>query len=224
MYQIKVEELQKKPLFIASPHYGFQCNSVFVSSFGELMANIGTMGISCDGSILPNDAYIPHARNSLIAAFLASKAKHLLFIDSDIGFNPMNVFEMLAWQDDEYPILSAAYKIKTPDMKHYAFRPLPSGFDQEAKKPVEVESLGTGFTLIKRSVFEQLILRYPHQIYKDEGSDEIRWEFFRTEVDPKSLHYVSEDYWFCRRARAIGLKSFICPWMRLQHVGPYIYT
>jgi len=35
---------------------------------------------------------------------------------------------------------------------------------------------------------------------------------------------LSEDYWFCARVREIGLKIWICPWVKLKHVGMHIFT
>ena len=35
--------------------------------------------------------------------------------------------------------------------------------------------------------------------------------------------YLSEDYWFCQRIQEIGGKIWLCPWMKLQHVGSMIY-
>lgn len=39
----------------------------------------------------------------------------------------------------------------------------------------------------------------------------------------RSKRYLSEDYWFCQKVQRIGLKTWICPWMRTQHVGSYIF-
>ena len=47
--------------------------------------------------------------------------------------------------------------------------------------------------------------------------------YFQAEVDPVSKRYLSEDYWFCQKAQAINLKTWFCPWMKLQHVGTYIF-
>jgi hypothetical protein len=42
--------------------------------------------------------------------------------------------------------------------------------------------------------------------------------------DPNaSKRYLSEDYQFCYDLQRIGLKTWICPWMQLQHVGTYIF-
>lgn len=40
----------------------------------------------------------------------------------------------------------------------------------------------------------------------------------------KSKRYLSEDYWFCQKAQEAGLKVFLCPWVRLQHAGTYVYS
>jgi hypothetical protein len=42
-------------------------------------------------------------------------------------------------------------------------------------------------------------------------------------VEKASLRYLSEDYWFCQKTQAIGLKTWFCPWMVMQHVGTYIF-
>lgn len=39
----------------------------------------------------------------------------------------------------------------------------------------------------------------------------------------KSKRYLSEDYWFCQRLQEAGLKIWLCPWMKLQHVGTMVF-
>ena len=34
---------------------------------------------------------------------------------------------------------------------------------------------------------------------------------------------LSEDYLFCQKARAIGKKVWLCPWMQTSHTGTMIY-
>lgn len=36
--------------------------------------------------------------------------------------------------------------------------------------------------------------------------------------------YLSEDYWFTQKCQAIGLRTWLCPWMRLQHLGAYVFA
>ena len=47
--------------------------------------------------------------------------------------------------------------------------------------------------------------------------------FFDALIDPDSKRYLSEDYMFCQWARKIGIEIYLCPWMKLKHVGTYIF-
>lgn len=97
-------------------------------------------------------------------------------------------------------------------------------------EPVEVAEGGTGFMLIPRSVLEKYAAAYPELSYKPDhvrtenfdGSREIT-AFFDCEIDPDTKRYLSEDYFFCRNARKIGINIHMCPWMNLQHIGTYIF-
>ena len=39
----------------------------------------------------------------------------------------------------------------------------------------------------------------------------------------RSKRYLSEDYWFTQKCHEIGVKTFLCPWMKLQHMGTYVF-
>jgi hypothetical protein len=39
----------------------------------------------------------------------------------------------------------------------------------------------------------------------------------------RSKRYLSEDYWFCQKAQEANLRTWLCPWMKTQHVGSYIF-
>jgi hypothetical protein len=43
-------------------------------------------------------------------------------------------------------------------------------------------------------------------------------------IDPATRRYLSEDYMFCQYARAIGIHVWLCPWIKLQHIGSYIFA
>lgn len=42
-------------------------------------------------------------------------------------------------------------------------------------------------------------------------------------LEKSSLRYLSEDYFFTRRARDTGSKVWMLPWIRLNHAGTYIF-
>ncbi len=89
---------------------------------------------------------------------------------------------------------------------------------------------GTGFQLIKRSVFERMIKAYPETKYKalhafprpSQPSDNL-YALFDCMIDPETGVYLSEDYAFCRRWRAIGGEIWLDLQSRLNHSGSYTY-
>jgi hypothetical protein len=89
-------------------------------------------------------------------------------------------------------------------------------------EPIEIFNGGTGFMLIKRSVFDLLKPHCP--TYTNDmlpGQQEIVTEYFATSIEPDSNRLLSEDYHFCRLARLNGIKVWAAPWAKLGHIGSY---
>ena len=113
----------------------------------------------------------------------------------------------------------------------YVFNPTADVTEISISEPVEVLESGTGFMMIQRNVFERFAAAYPHLSYKPDhvrtehfdGSREIV-AYFDCPIDPKTKRYLSEDYMFCQYTRNAGMKVWLCPWMKLAHMGTYIYS
>jgi hypothetical protein len=193
--QIKVEELQKKKLFVATPMYGGQCNGMYARAMCDLTAACLKYGIEMKSYFLFNESLITRARNYCVDEFLRSGYTHLLFIDSDIGFNPQDVLALLALQTDEspYDIIGGAYpkkcitweKIKqavdrgvadeNPNVLEdfvgdFVFNPVidpgQSSKSIRLDEPAEVLEIGTGFMMIRRTTFENYAKSIPNIMYK----------------------------------------------------------
>jgi len=202
--QIKVEELQKKKLFVATPMYGGQCNGMYARSMCDLTALCLKYGIEMRSYFLFNESLITRARNYCADEFMRSGYTHLLFIDSDIGFNPQDVLALLALQTDEspYDIIGGAYpkkcitweKIKAavdqgkadenPNVLEeyvgdFVFNPvIDNGAASKSirlDEPAEVLEIGTGFMMIRRNTFEEYSKSIPNIMYKP---DHVRTEAF----------------------------------------------
>jgi len=84
--------------------------------------------------------------------------------------------------------------------------------------------------MISKGAMKKFCDFYPQYMYKPDhvrtehfdGTREIMMAF-QAEVDPVSKRYLSEDYWFCQKAQQADLKTWFCPWMKMQHVGTYIF-
>jgi hypothetical protein len=254
--EVRTEELQKQRLFIGTPMYGGSCAGIYTKSTNDLSMLCSTHKIPMKYYFLFNESLVQRARNYIVDEFLRSDCTHLLFIDSDIGFDPRDALALLALQisdPEKYDIVCGPYPKKTIAWEKvsvaaqqgygkdnpfeleqftsdFVFNPV-SGLKQfKLAEPVEVAEGGTGFMLITRDALERYRDTYPELAYKPDhartdnfdGSREIH-AFFDCVIDPESKRYLSEDYFFCRMARKAGLSVWMCPWMKINHVGSYIF-
>ena len=118
----------------------------------------------------------------------------MIFIDSDIAFNPNDVITMLAMMDhnddkNEYDILCGPYPkkcISWEKISHavntgiadenpevlgkfvgdYVFNPVSGGNEIKISEPTEVLEGGTGFMMISRKALEKFRDAYPQMMYK----------------------------------------------------------
>ena len=169
---------------------------------------------------MANESLVTRARNNLVAKMMVNpKTTHLMFVDADVGFDAESIYKLIAHDKD---VVGGIYPKKTfePD---YVFNPTT-----DAKRDgnlIEVEDIGTGFLLIKRSVFETMMNKFPKLKYKnglniDNESEPFMYALFDTWIDPEG-NYLSEDYTFCERWRGLGGKIYADTSIKLTHTGYY---
>ena len=253
---IAIEELRKRKIFLATPMYGGMCTGMYAKSIADLSGLCMKYEIFIKFFYLFNESLITRARNYLADEFLRSECTHLMFVDSDIAFDPNDVLALatIAEPGTDKDIICGPYpkkcisweKVKRAVDKgfgdkdpnnlenyigDYVFNPVEGVKEIPINEPVEVLEGGTGFMMVQRSTFEKYAKAYPHLSYIPDhvrtehfdGSREIM-AFFDCVIDPKSKRYLSEDYMFCQYARNAGMKVWFCPWMRLAHMGSYVYS
>ncbi|MEX0595033.1 MAG: hypothetical protein WD512_00930, partial [Candidatus Paceibacterota bacterium] len=188
--KVKVEDLRKNKILIATPMYGGMAHGLYIKSCLDLQGKLGSLGIESKFSFLFNESLITRARNYLVDEFLRSNMTHLLFIDSDIEFNPDDVLALIALDKDvigaPYPKKSINWKNVASAVKNippdkvdtfnygelegmagdYVFNPIPGTKSFKVNEPMEVMEIGTGYMLIKREVFIKYKEEYPHLKYK----------------------------------------------------------
>lgn len=249
--EVSVEKLRKNKLFIATPMYGGMAHGMFVKSCLDLQSVCNNYGIETRFSFIFNESLITRARNYLVDEFLRSGYTHMLFIDSDIHFDPKDVIALLALDKEiiggPYPKKSIKWGSVIEAVKRkpeitpaelekvtgdYVFNAVAGTGQFNVGEPLEVLEIGTGFMMIQREVFDKFKEAYPEFSYKPDHVGQANFDgtryihaYFDTVIDHgASDRYLSEDYMFCQWWRKIGGKVWLCPWMKTHHIGTYAFT
>jgi hypothetical protein len=222
--KINIETLKKRKLFVATPMYGGQCAGMYTKSISDLTAFCAKHDIPVQLHFLFNESLITRARNYCVDEFLRSDAEHLMFIDSDIGFNVHDVIALMALQandEETYDIIGGPYPKKCISWEKVKMAVDKGVADED---PSVLEKYVGDYVFNPKGGSQTITISEPDHVRTEQfdGSREILMAF-QAEIDPKSKRYLSEDYFFCQKAQEIGLKVWFCPWIPLQHVGSYIF-
>jgi len=198
-----------------------------------------------------DSADIIENRNTLSAFFLESKASHLLFIDSDIEFEPQLVGDFVNLKQ---PIVGAAYpkrqidtrilveayeqlkEIKDPDERFRAAKARASHFPFVVKKGMRVQNgfvsangIPAGLMLIHRRVFDTMVDQRDKIDLQQLGPTPL-WPkgghhgfFDRVWIEDKK-YWLSEDLSFCNRwVQGVGEEIYAYIGPGVVHHGNMAY-
>ncbi len=241
-----------KPInvLVATPCYGGMLHRGYFHSILELQKLCSSNNIILNVQTLGNESLINRARCFYTSLVLANPhIDYLLFIDSDITFDPRTILRMIQFKKE---IVCAVYPKKGLDWNKIidlSKNPLISkdniqqlaldyvvNFD---KNNIEVENgfakclyAGTGCMLIHRTVLDQMKEKFPEKKYiNDVGGYNISpevvdnfYSFFNTFVCEKSKRLLSEDYAFLEIWRNMGGDVWIDLQANLVHTGTFDFN
>jgi hypothetical protein len=232
-------------IFVATPCFGGMVSQCFMQSVIALLQYAAGAGFDAMLAMLGHDSLITRSRNTLVAQFLNTpQATHLMFIDADIGFEPAHIHRLLAHDQD---VVGGMYPLKVIDwgreaMKHLnggeSLRTSPLLYVGTPCSGAELERsggfvtgvyCGAGFMLIRRAALERMIAAYPQTRYRNihahtNARGAVSYALFDCFIDPDTGTYLSEDYGFCHRWRAIGGKIWLDTEGILNHVGSHDFS
>lgn len=216
-------DFSKLHVHIGIPCYGGMMSEPTVTSLIKFILMATRAGLNWSLDTMVNESLITRGRNNLMAKMMTNKAAtHFMFIDADIRFEADAILQMLAYEKE---VIGGLYPKKSLPVS-YVINLLPETKMQG--NIFTVDTLGTGFLLFKRSVYEKLCLLHPETKYVDDIGLGKQYEpymfaIFDTQIDSKG-HYLSEDWLFCRRWQEAGGEIWAHSKVLLNHIGHFEFS
>lgn len=221
----KSYDLSGKSLFIALPAYDFKVSLKLAISLARFTQQAAQHGVIVQIGSICGCSVVSRARNLLAQDLLESDCDYLLFIDSDINFEPEHIFRLMAWAEDPRKGIVAAVPRTRSEEKVYIV-----DLDYDDNGELTMNGMGlvrgrrvaTAFMLVRREVFVTMQASHPEWAYYDKRSDRTLTAMFDFAVTEEG--YMGEDFLFCDRAREHGFEVWIDPSITLGHMGVQEYV
>lgn len=214
-------------LMIAIPCYGGIVSDKTAKGLFNLGKELRTAGIDHGLLTMANESLITQGRSKMANFFMNNtEYERILFIDSDIGFMPEDVFNLLKHDKD---IVCGAYPMKGIPLRYNYNIAKPEVVESEL---VKIENIGFGFAMIKRKVFDDIHKKYSEELKYHPATDNSNYPPTEKEYHnsyhyflelKKDMSYLPEDFSFFERARSVGYTAWLNTNIRLAHVGSHVY-
>ncbi|QGN53515.1 hypothetical protein [Novosphingobium sp. Gsoil 351] len=237
---------------IGTPMYEGMCHGAYAAALVEIALKLGQHGVAFRLSFIVNQP-TDRSRAMVVDEFLRSDCTHLLFLDADVVVRADDVLALLALQGDDtpYDVIGGSYPRKAiawgavgeaagagvaaGELAKFS-GDLPvfvagEGGSFRLDRPVEVETVLGGYSMVRRATYERMMDAYPELAFVPDGRErvghdmgEVAYMFYGSRIDPVTRRQRSEDFGFCDRVRAAGMKLWLCPWMHADHIGNHRFS
>jgi len=214
-------------LLIALPCYGGMVSDKTTKGLFHLGKELRTARVDHGLLMMANESLITQGRSKMVNFFMNNtEYERILFIDADVGFIPEHVFELLKHDKD---IVCGAYPMKTIPLRYnYNITQPPV----EEGELVKIDSVGFGFAMIRRRVFDSIKDKYGQELKYIPSDNSSNYEVTQKERDnsyhyfleyKKDNRYLPEDFSFFERAKNVGYSAWLNTNVRLAHVGSHVF-
>jgi glycosyltransferase involved in cell wall biosynthesis len=225
MQQEQSYDLAGKSIFIALPAYDFKVSLKLAISLARFAQAAPHHGIDIQIGSICGCSVVSRARNLLAQDMLDSGCDYLLFIDSDINFEPEDVFRLMAWgTDPKKGIVAGVPRTRSEDKTYITSLDYDTNNDLTMDRMglVRAERVATAFMLVRRDVFVQMVEAHPEWQYYDHRAKKTVPCLFDFHLAEEG--YIGEDFLFCDRARELGFEVWVDPSITLGHMGVQEYV
>lgn len=208
--------MKMRSVMILTPAYGGMVTAGFhrslLTSTIELLAD----GIALESEILENQSLLPLARNTLLNEAYKRKPDDIIWIDTDMVWEPDTLRQLLKHDVD---VVGSACRKKIPDNVQFNFQLFKEkSFEPDEKGLIEVRRLGTGFLRMSRKAYTHLWENdKKYEVQGVMGSNVFEIGIWQ------GRELLSEDFIVCEKLIERGFKVFMDPNLTVGHVGTFNY-
>lgn len=159
------------------------------------------------------DALLQRTRNDTLQLAIEGDYDDLIWIDSDIEWNPEWFFKLLNYPVD---VVGGTYR-KKGDREEYVIRQLQRRPADPLTGLIEVDGLGTGFVRFSKTACWTLWNNTESYVDPKDGKE--RRMAFNVVVSQNGL--MSEDIFAFTKLQQAGVKIWLDPRMTCNHIGSY---
>ena len=154
----KFVETTKPKLYILTPCYGGMCHVGYLECLINTLNLFREFNFPIQVEFCKNDSLVCRARNNLIAKAMSDPfTTHIIFIDSDITWNPASILKLVL---ADKPLVGGAYPIKrylwekllNPETKRYDNRIIDKWIEKKDSNQI-LKNTMTDINTIQSSLF-----------------------------------------------------------------------
>lgn len=184
---------------------------------------------------IAGDSHANRGMNKIACAFLKSGCDVWINIDADIIFSRRDIDNLLS---HDVPLVYGIYP-KKEDKAEPCLCTFPTPPVPDERNLAEVRRSGRGFMLVRRELLEAMKEDNGGPALRYHNHGEVQWDFFpsgpvigefsalgdgKDEDGFPLREWISEDWFFCERARALGVKTLVDVRIALGHEGGKVFT
>lgn len=201
-----------RKVLIATPCYDGRIDVWYANSLVNTVRLAQSKGVMVVPIFLSYDALIQRARNELFGLAVEGGFDDMIFIDSDMEWNPEWIMELLSRQED---VVGGTARKKTDDAEIYVAK--TNDLTVHANGLLKCQALGTGFVRLSKKAFMALWDASPE--YRNEGK--VRRMICDVQIVDGELY--SEDVVLFKRLGELGFDIWLDPKMTCAHIGTKKY-
>lgn len=202
------EEQKVRKVLVATPALDGRLDVWYTNSLVNSIRLAQANNIFLHPVFMAYDALIQRARNDLFKVAVDGEYDDMIWIDSDMEWNPEWIMQMLEAEED---VLGGTARKKTDEAEIYVAK--IKDFTKNNKGYIKCEGLGTGFVKLSRKAF--MALWESSQKYTN-GDRTCRMVCDVKIVDGE---LYSEDTIIFKKLNELGFDCWLDPKMTCNHVG-----